>query len=123
MIVPKQYFEDVKVNQETKLKIPYNFDYASGFKNNLAIVKTGGLFGIIDKKGTYVIKPEFEEMKYFYNNTLLVKQDDLMGIIDLKGQILLPINYTKVEFTDNQKMLKLHTDAGLGYKRVEEVFK
>ncbi len=107
---------------DTKLKIPYNFDYAAGFINDLAFVQTEGKYGLINNKGSYVIEAQYEVMEWFYHQLLLVKSNGLYGLIDLKQTTILPIQYTKIEFTFDKQLLRLYSKSGFEYKTIESVF-
>ena len=109
-------------DHETKLKIPYNFDYATGFLNDLAFVQLDNQYGIFDKKGSYIIKPAYESINWFFKQLLIAEQNVLYGLIDLEQKVLLPIAYNKIEFTSDQKFLRLYKDDGFEYKSVQSVF-
>lgn len=107
---------------DIKLRIPYNYDYASGFTDNMAIVKKDDLYGVIDKKGSYIIEPIYEEIEWFKGNLLLVKQNGLYGLINLRAEAILPIQYVKIEMLNKSSLLKLYTKNGFIYKKVKDVF-
>ena len=101
---------------ETKLKIPYNFDYASGFVNGLAFVKVEDKYGLIDDKGSYVIEPQYESIEWFKEGVLMVQMEGNYGLIDKDQKEVLPIQYTKVETTKDNKYLRLYSEKGFSYK-------
>ncbi len=119
---------------DTKLKIPYNFDYASGFINEMAFVKTEEKYGLIDRKGSYVMAPQYESITWFYNGLiykstdwkahelLLVELNGRYGLVDVSQKEILPIQFTKIELTDDNRYLRLHSENGFEYKPVESVF-
>ena len=58
-----------------------------GFNLGLSAVKKNGKFGFINKKGEFVIEPQFDYADNFRDNMLAtIKQDGKFGAINLRGQ-------------------------------------
>ncbi|MGB0887963.1 MAG: WG repeat-containing protein [Vicingaceae bacterium] len=98
-----------------KLKIPYNFDYATKFVNEYAIVQNDNNWGVINKKGTFVIAPDFEELTWF-KGKLMFKKEGLYGIMNLDKEEILGNRYVKIEQSKDKKFLKLFSANGFEYK-------
>lgn len=47
------------------LKISYQFDSVGYFSEDLALAKANGLWGYINEKGTFIIKPQFKYAESF----------------------------------------------------------
>ena len=83
----------IDINNKWILKANYN--KASDFKNGIAIVSEDfnketlkGTFGIINTEGEYLIKPQFEEIKFEENSNLVYAKDNgkwgILNITSLK---------------------------------------
>lgn len=62
-----------------------------------------GLYGIIDSKGMWAYKPEFEEIRRFTKEGLAVAKDpttELFGIIDTSGEWVFEPQFTYYKYTD-----------------------
>jgi hypothetical protein len=105
---------------ETKLKIPYNFDYADQFSGDFAIVQFKNYYGIINKKGSYVIESEYEELIWF-RDQIMFKQEGLYGLMNLDKEELLPKRYDKIEISKDGKFLKLFTKDSFDYLPIESI--
>lgn len=69
------------------------FDDISNFINGFARVCIDNKYGIIDTKGRWVFKPEFENILPLQKNYFIAKQDKKFGIIDKNSNILVPYKY------------------------------
>lgn len=56
-------------------------------------VKKGSLWGFVDKTGTEVIVPVFEEVRDFSDGLSAVKRQELWGYIDKNGKMAIPNYY------------------------------
>ena len=64
------------------------FDYAEEFVEELALVAKNNKFGYIDKKGKYVIKPQFKEARSFIGELAPVSINNTFNYINKKGNII-----------------------------------
>jgi len=85
------------VDRKLKLVTPVEFDKATDFKNNLAIVTKGKNSLIIDKSGKTIYTIKNAEINDFENNLFTVKQNDLIGLINNDGKVLLDIGFETIE--------------------------
>ncbi|MFI3319503.1 MAG: WG repeat-containing protein [Rikenellaceae bacterium] len=68
--------------------IPYIYSWATSFKNNIAYVKAGIYFGVIDTLGNYIIPLEYTYIKYNFSDTtglILAVKDRRLTIFDKQG--------------------------------------
>ncbi len=68
--------------------IPYIYSWATTFKSNIAYVKQGKYFGVIDTLGNYLIPLEYTYIKYNYSDTtglILAVKDKRLTIFDKQG--------------------------------------
>lgn len=68
------------------LRIPYQFDDAEYFSENLAVVELNGKKGYINKAGYLVVMPQFAEADPFAGGRAIVETDSLAGIINTVGE-------------------------------------
>jgi hypothetical protein len=54
---------------------------------------TGRKWGHIDKRGGWVVQPEFERTEPFRDSRGLVKLDGKFGFVDSKGALVVPAQY------------------------------
>ena len=74
--------------------IPFSFDWGGSFWEDLAYVKSGGLYGFIDKTGAYVAELQYTDAGDFSDGLAAVEKDnDLWGYIDYSGNTILPFQY------------------------------
>lgn len=71
-------------------------------KNDLIAVKHEYRWGVVDKKGKYVIEPKYYEINRFSNGMARVSLDNLYGFIDEEGKEVIPAVYeTAGDFKDD----------------------
>lgn len=61
------------------------FEYASVFKDGVAIIKENGKFGAIDKKGNYILKPNYEGVGGVLNGKAWIKRNEYWNFINIKS--------------------------------------
>lgn len=85
------------MDKEGKIAIDFKFDYAFDFYNGIAVVISDGKVGYINKKGDYIIKPQFGKMKNygysFFREGIAVanvgdSDNKKFVYIDQKGEII-----------------------------------
>jgi TolA-binding protein len=104
-------------NQAVKLKVKYQYEHVTPFKNGRATVSKEGKTGVINVDNEFVIPLKYDQIKY-YNDTLLqVTNVGFTGLIDLNDNVVLPIKYSgiysvtkeivRIELGDNMAYLNL----------------
>jgi len=92
------------INEDGKVIIDFNYDYAGSFSQGLAPVKKSGKMGYIDKNGELIIPYQFVLASEFQNEMALVKiavqNDSLYGVIDKKGKYILQPTFISVRHFD-----------------------
>jgi hypothetical protein len=67
------------------------------FKDGLAPIQgDNGKYGYINKRGKFVIEPQFDEAQFFYNDFAAVKLNGKYGFIDRKGNVIVKPEYDEV---------------------------
>lgn len=104
------------IAQDGKFLTEPVFDEASNFSNGVAMVKQKGLYGLINPKMDFVIKPEYVELSFSTLSGFIKVADrkDRYGLIDTNGRILASIEYDKISpyVEDRAKVL---IGAGYGF--------
>ena len=59
------------------------------FEDGMAIVVENDLYGVIDKQGNYIIKPEYIDIKYNKDNQTFWVREINYGLIDKAGKVLI----------------------------------
>jgi len=76
-----------------KSVIPFKWDTASVFIENLAVVGLNGNYGFIDSKGTEVIPLKYEVAENFSDNLALVRANGKYGFINKTGNEVISLKY------------------------------
>lgn len=111
------------VNQEGKEIIPVKFESLGGFfisQDNMevnSIAKYNSKWGIIDKKGTFVLKPQFDSLVQIKPNQYKVSINGLYGIIDNSGKYLLEPKYEEISMGGyfNNSSINVKLNGKWGY--------
>ncbi|MBC5836245.1 hypothetical protein G6N05_15255 [Flavobacterium sp. F372] len=94
--------------QYKKVSINYIFEEAYPFIKNFALVKFNGKYGIIDKKGVFLVEPIYETIKFHDGD---VKFDEKLCFSFRYGKIVnscdficgYPKTYIGIQFVENNK--------------------
>ena len=82
-----------------KLEIPTVFEGPTPkrFHDGIAGVRIDGSWGFIDRSGSFVVKPEYEELRSFSEGRACVRLDGKWGMIDMDGQLVLECQFDELE--------------------------
>jgi hypothetical protein len=80
-----------------EVAIAPQFEAARNFHRGVAIVKENGLWGLIDKKGGWVVRPAFEDVTAGQGGLFGVQRGALWGFIDTKGVTVIQPKYEAVD--------------------------
>lgn len=94
------------INKDGQVVIPFQFKEVFGidvceFHDGLAVQGVSNnnrfalVFGYIDKKGNWVIKPKFDEAQKFDKGIAQVVINEQYGYINTKGELIIPCKYDK----------------------------
>ncbi len=76
------------------------FNYAGNFEHGYAVVGIGNceedscMYGLIDKRGKFLIAPEYEEINEPTEDFYLVAKDGKYGFLNKKGEVVISLKYT-----------------------------
>lgn len=85
------------VDRKLKPITTIEFDKASDFENNLAIVTKSNNAMLIDKSGKALYSIKNGEIKNYPQNLYLVKFDNLIGLIDYNGTVILNLEFETID--------------------------
>ena len=84
------------------IKISPQFDQASFFYDDMAVVKIGDKFGYINSSGKFMINPVYEKAQKFYNDKAVVGMDGKHRFINKDGSY---VSDAKFDFLDGDSDL------------------
>lgn len=94
------------IDYKGKEKLPFEYEFADGIRNGVAVLKKGKKFGLYDMSEKKAKIPfEYEEMSFvvqakhknpFYAGLILVQKGGKKGIMNTDGKILIPLEYDKL---------------------------
>ncbi|WP_102347800.1 WG repeat-containing protein [Bacillus sp. Marseille-P3661] len=101
------------INQFGKFVITPKFDYAFDFQaNELAIVEYEGLNGIIDKKGKYIVRPQYRTITPFYEERAIVADETGYHVMDESGRLLTSKPYSYISTYEEGRAVFSETISG-----------
>ena len=59
----------------------------------IAAVSVGDKWGVINKKGKFIINPQYYAISDFVSGLAIVRKENKVGVIDKKGNIIIDIKY------------------------------
>ena len=79
--------------KQSEINEPVLENMSWAFSEGLAHIRINSKYGYVDKKGSIVIKPQFEYAGNFSNNLASVRIDGTAGYIDTAGVLIIPPIY------------------------------
>lgn len=87
----------------------YNIGYSQNIQDcyedagqKMCVVKNNGLYGVIDKKGNFIVPANFDTIE-IYDKAFIVLHNDKFGLYDRKGNIIIPVEYSSIRKVENDK--------------------
>jgi len=102
------------IDKNGNLMINYQFEGAGDFINGKAIVLLDNKSGTINKKGKYIINPQFSSMKHDGNN-FLIQLDGKYGWCDSDGKILINPQFDEAHQFFNNEIAPVKSGKSWGY--------
>lgn len=101
------------IDSTGKTIIPFQFESAEGFIDNLAIASENKQLGYINKFGKWHIKPQFDEANAFQNNVAIVKKNNKFGIINRNGEAIAGFRFDDIfDFSEGKAKVVLNNKVG-----------
>ena len=88
-------------NGKGSFAIKAKYEAALPFSNDRAFVSKGGLWGIIDKDGKFVLKPKYAkaELRSGEGRYVVVWQNDKCGVVDITStKEVVPVRYDQIKY-------------------------
>ena len=104
-----------------------DFSYGYLFYDSLcAMTDKSGKWGIIDRTGEWVIRPEYDGVAHVASGYWLLNKNEQRGLFDKKGQLVIPVEYREINVMEqgisvglnDYTMQMLNHDGTLKYKFV-----
>lgn len=102
------------INTAGNFVINPQFDDASDFSEQLALVKSAGKYGYINHSGEYVIQPQFEDGYDFSEGLASVKIGGKWGYIDKSGKYAINPQFSRVA-SFFEGLAQVEIDGKCGY--------
>lgn len=79
--------------------------------------KTVYKYGLINKKGEYVVPPQFDRFDSFSEGLAVVERERKRGYVDQTGKIVIPLKFESVtgDFSEGLAIVALNHDDKIGY--------
>lgn len=107
VLLPLEQWEKVQKNGKwgfgngLNIVIQPRFDEVFCFKDGLACVDDGGMFGYINDKGDYVIEPKFECAMSFSEGLAVFFEGEKCGYINKEGNVVISAKYDAATAFEN----------------------
>ena len=104
-----------------------DFSYGYLFYDSLcAMTDKFGKWGIIDRTGEWVIRPEYDGVAHINSGYWLLNKNEQRGLFDKKGQLVIPVEYREINVMEHgisvvlndYTMQMMNHDGTLKYKFV-----
>lgn len=94
------------INRSGKMVIPAQYLSMLGFHGGYAVAQDrNGKFGVIDLKGSWVIKPTFDELSGFQHEMAKATKNHKVGLIDLSGEWIIPPIFEAITMQSKSSVL------------------
>ncbi|MNJ92153.1 KWG Leptospira [compost metagenome] len=100
-LVPQLVDNKVKfgfIDETGKQVIPFIFDNARYFVNGYACARKDSLWGVINKKGNWVIEPAYEQLENANGSYFIHSVHELQGVIDINKAVKIQPEYLKIDY-------------------------
>lgn len=108
------------IDRKLKTITSNDFDQATDFENNIAIVSKNGKSSLINKEGKPLFTIKVGVIKKIEINLFQVENNELLGLINDKGETLLNIDYTSIEKIKSNLYRCIHKDGSLNLFNVSK---
>ena len=102
------------VNRKNEIKIPFEYEEAKPFFNDLAYIKKEESYGYINKKNKIKFSTEKSNFPFFSNNLSVIKKDEKYGYINKTGKVIIsPIYDYSYPFIEDLAYVEINGKCGL----------
>lgn len=83
--------------KDTSLIISTDFDMVNPFIADNAVVKINDKYGVIDKKGQFLIEVSYDFLKGVNAKLFIAEKNGKLGLINKKNEIIVPFEYDEIK--------------------------
>jgi len=102
------------VHEDTKRHSPSNFRGASTFQNNMAPIKEGHKWGVINEKGLKALTPKYAHIAPYEDGVAKVTVKNLLGVVDIDGNIVIDAEYEYIDYV-GEGLFRVERGDKMGY--------
>ncbi|MCQ2606022.1 MAG: WG repeat-containing protein [Bacteroidales bacterium] len=102
------------IGKDGKYVISNQFDNAESFNGDYAVVYNGHDYGVIDKKGKFIINPQYNEI-IIDGDLFLVNQSGKYGWINKSNKYTINAQFDRAFPFNGEKIASVHTGGKYGY--------
>lgn len=108
------------INKLGKFIIKPQYDFASDFYNECAIVSSNNLFALVDTLGDSIIEPSYSSMAFINEFRISANSDEGIVVLDDKGKVISK-TYTYIGTFHNNLAVVANKDFNYGYINTEGI--
>ena len=102
------------VFEDSKRQTPINYQGAYAFQNNLAPIKSGSKWGVINSKGLKTLIPKYGQIKPFKDGVAKVSVSKLLGVVNIHGKVIIEPEYEYVSYVGDG-LFRVEKGDKMGY--------
>ncbi|MFN6379273.1 MAG: WG repeat-containing protein [Flavobacteriales bacterium] len=104
------------VNTSNRIVIPFEYDDALPFKSNVASVRLGTKYSLIDSQNKQIIPSENYSSHFNFINGISIfsRNAGKLGMIDSKGKVIVEEKYNRIEFVEYGKYYRTVLNGKVG---------
>jgi len=91
------------------------YDEIRGFTEGFAAVKLSGKYGLIDRTGKEIVKPQYSEVGYFHEGLVSVKKNGKFGYIDGTGKEVISPQFDQLNGGFSEGLAPVRINDKWGY--------
>lgn len=101
------------VNADGESATDKEFEEARDFEKGMAIVKSGGKYGVIDDKFSFIIDCQYDNLKMVAATRFAAKVGDKWGLIDINGKVICDFKCFDIGvYSDDVAAIRMTMDDG-----------
>jgi hypothetical protein len=84
------------ISSPDKLLVPFIYEEATAFENDLAIVKRNGKYGIVNQNFEEIIPTMYDELLFPSEGFVSVQKDGKYGVVNLNNELVVDFIYDRI---------------------------
>ncbi len=106
------------VHEDSKRHTPINFQGAHAFQNNLAPIKSGEKWGVINQKDLEMLIPKYDQISPYKDGIAKVSIRNLLGVVDINGKVIIDAEYEYVSYV-GEGLFRVERGDKMGYLNMD----